>query len=86
MRVAEGYIEHSIDCETWTKFIAVEELEGAPGTPGTPGNDGITPNIGTNGNWYLGNEDTGKPSRGEKGEDATVTLKTWTIKDLEKAT
>ena len=32
------------------------------------GADGITPTIGENGNWYLGATDTGKPSRGEKGE------------------
>ena len=32
------------------------------------GADGITPTIGDNGNWYLGSTDTGKPSRGEKGE------------------
>lgn len=40
------------------------------------GADGITPTIGENGNWYLGEEDTGKPSRGEKGDpgsDASVT-------------
>ena len=29
--------------------------------------DGITPHIGDNGNWYLGDTDTGKPSRGEQG-------------------
>lgn len=28
----------------------------------------VTPHIGENGNWYLGNTDTGKPSRGEKGD------------------
>ena len=28
---------------------------------------GITPTIGENGNWYLGTEDTGKPSRGATG-------------------
>ena len=27
------------------------------------------PHIGENGNWYLGDEDTGKPSRGDKGAD-----------------
>ena len=32
------------------------------------GKDGITPHIGENGNWYLGDTDTGKPSRGEKGD------------------
>ena len=27
------------------------------------------PTIGENGNWYLGDTDTGKPSRGDKGAD-----------------
>ena len=40
---------------------------GKDGTDGTDGTDGITPTIGTNGNWYLGNTDTGKPSRGATG-------------------
>ena len=31
------------------------------------GVDGITPHIGDNGNWYVGNTDTGKPSRGATG-------------------
>ena len=35
---------------------------------GKDGTNGITPTIGTNGNWYLGTTDTGKPSRGEKGD------------------
>lgn len=35
---------------------------------GDPGKDGITPTIGDNGNWYLGETDTGKPSRGAKGD------------------
>ena len=34
---------------------------------GDKGDPGITPHIGENGNWYIGNTDTGKPSRGEKG-------------------
>ena len=31
------------------------------------GGAGLTPTIGDNGNWYLGDADTGKPSRGEQG-------------------
>lgn len=31
------------------------------------GGGGITPHIGDNGNWYLGDTDTGKPSRGATG-------------------
>lgn len=41
--------------------------DGADGTNGADGTDGITPHIGDNGNWFLGDEDTGKPSRGEQG-------------------
>ena len=41
---------------------------GKDGADGPAGKDGITPTIGANGNWYLGDEDTGKPSRGEKGD------------------
>nr|DAR40798.1 MAG TPA: collagen triple helix repeat protein [Caudoviricetes sp.] len=33
---------------------------------------GITPTIGSNGNWYLGAEDTGKPSRGATGAKGDV--------------
>ena len=40
---------------------------GATGATGPAGADGITPTIGANGNWYLGETDTGKPSRGETG-------------------
>lgn len=36
------------------------------------GADGVTPHIGDNGNWYIGNTDTGKPSRGETGLQGPV--------------
>lgn len=39
------------------------------------GADGVTPTIGENGNWYLGETDTGKPSRGDKGEQGPQGLK-----------
>ena len=35
------------------------------------GADGITPTIGQNGNWYLGDVDTEKPSRGANGTNGT---------------
>lgn len=35
------------------------------------GANGITPTIGANSNWYLGNTDTGKPSRGANGTNGT---------------
>lgn len=46
-------------------------LKGAPGAAGAngkDGEDGETPYVGENGNWYIGADDTGKPSRGAKGE------------------
>lgn len=36
------------------------------------GTNGTTPTIGANGNWYLGETDTGLPSRGEQGPGAEV--------------
>lgn len=48
------------------------------------GKDGETPAIGENGNWYLGGNDTGKPSQGGKGpkgpagEAATIEIGTVT--------
>lgn len=41
--------------------------EGGGGATGPAGKDGLTLTIGANGNWYLGDIDTQKPSRGEKG-------------------
>lgn len=40
---------------------------------GSAGRDGVTPTIGANGNWFYGSTDSGLPSRGENGSDATVT-------------
>ena len=45
------------------------------------GADGLTPTIGDNGNWYLGNTDTGKPSRGEKGDTPQKGTDYWTAAD-----
>jgi hypothetical protein len=70
MRVEGGYIQFSGDGKTWENVIALADLKGAPGSPGSPGSpgkDGLTPHIGDNGNWYLGDTDTGKPARGTPG-------------------
>ena len=44
-----------------------EALAAAKASGEFDGADGLTPTIGDNGNWYLGDADTGKPSRGETG-------------------
>ena len=49
--------------------------DGADGSPGAAGADGVTPHIGDNGNWFIGNTDTGKPSHGAStAEDISYTL------------
>lgn len=47
--------------------IVDDYLKANPPQAGSDGKDGITPTIGENGNWYLGDTDTGKPSRGAAG-------------------
>ena len=42
----------------------VDELNGKVGTGG---GNGLTPHIGDNGNWWIGDTDTLKPARGEQG-------------------
>ena len=65
--------------ETWKDLVQLADItgpagengkdgaNGQPGTDGAPGQDGVTPHIGDNGNWYIGDTDTGSPSRGEAG-------------------
>lgn len=42
---------------------------GQDGQNGQDGKDGITPHIGDNGNWWIGDYDTGVPARGQDGAD-----------------
>ena len=42
-------------------------LKGPSGEKGEDGQDGTTPHIGGNGNWYLGERDTGIQAQGPKG-------------------
>lgn len=49
-----------------TKGMYMETTFSAIGQNGGSGN-GITPHIGDNGNWFIGDMDTGMPSRGEAG-------------------
>lgn len=87
LRISEGYIQFR-NGDEWENLIAKSELEG---TKGAPGEDGETPTIGENGNWYIGPEDTGKPSRGAPGaaaSDAQVSsaVDTWLTEHPEATT
>ena len=58
--------------------IVEDYLKANPPGTGADGKGGITPTIGKNGNWYLGNTDTGKPSRGENGAVPDIQIGTVT--------
>lgn len=48
--------------------------DGAPGKDGANGEDGITPRIGDNGNWFIGDEDTGVAAGGNGGGSAELPI------------
>lgn len=52
-------------------LASLKGATGAAGANGKDGENGKTPYVGENGNWYIGTDDTGKPSRGAKGEPGT---------------
>ena len=56
-QVAEGYIQwQSAGDAVWMSLVDLETLSGT---------DGLTPYIGENGNWWVGETDTGIPSQDE---------------------
>lgn len=62
--------------------VAVNEaLAQAKASGEFDGADGLTPTIGENGNWYLGETDTGKPSRGDKGDTPQKGTDYWSSAD-----
>lgn len=63
---------------TVVQKIVDDYLKANPPSAGADGKDGITPTIGENGNWYLGDTDTGKPSRGENGAVPDIQIGTVT--------
>ena len=63
-----GQSAYQIAVEYGFEGTVEEWLQSLNGKDGTDGTDGQTPTIGENSNWFLGENDTGKPSRGEKGE------------------
>ena len=90
LRVSDGYIQFQ-NGDKWENLIEKSELTGTNGEKGEPGENGVTPTIGANGNWYIGSEDTGKPSRGASGasaSDAQVSsaVDTWLTEHPEATT
>lgn len=70
----------ALSSETLPEAIttALDQAKESGEFDGAAGQNGITPTIGDNGNWYLGDTDTGKPSQGhtpQRGVDY------WTAED-----
>lgn len=64
--------------EDWLNSIRGEDgkdgkpgKDGEDGKDGADGKDGLTPSIGENGNWWIGDVDTGVPALPKNGEDGT---------------
>lgn len=47
-------------------------IKGADGEDGQDGQDGVTPHIGANGNWFIGETDTGVSAQGASGAEITA--------------
>jgi len=56
LQVTATHIQWKLGDGAWQDLIALDELKGADGNDGA---DGLTPHIGLNGNWYIGEVDTG---------------------------
>lgn len=52
--------------------------------PGGSGESGITPHIGDNGNWFIGETDTGKPSRGQDGKTPAKGVDYFTPEEIQE--
>ena len=56
------------------EWVIITEDFGKPGESGLPGDDGETPYIGSNGNWWINGEDTGYKAVGEDGKSSTIAI------------
>ena len=55
--------------EIWLNLYDLSILKGLDGEDGVDGKDGNTPSIGENGNWWIGETDTGVKAAGIDGTD-----------------
>ncbi len=69
---------------TWTNDGGLENPQSV-NIKGVKGDNGITPHIGVNGNWYIGDTDTGVPSQAHFIDDTiTATNKTWSSTKIQQ--
>lgn len=71
----------------WFKSLTTRDVQtmiDAAGGGGGSGGSGITPHIGDNGNWFIGETDTGKPSRGQDGETPAKGVDYFTPEEIQE--
>ena len=61
---------------TFTATNGTNGTNGVDGKDGTDGEDGQTPYIGENGNWWIGDTDTGVKAAGDDGKDGAIIVAT----------
>lgn len=62
LRKSETAIQwHYVGEDTWKDLVQLSEIAGKPGK------NGITPHVGENGNWYIGDTNTGQKAAGKDG-------------------
>lgn len=74
-----GYVQWKYsNSDMWVNLISIKDLkakDGRDGLDGTPGKDGLTPYIGENGHWWIGDLDTDVPADYSKEDKRDLT--TW---------
>lgn len=71
--------------ENWEDLVLLSSLKGESGQNGSNGTDGKTPFIGTNGNWWIGETDTGVNAEAQDGHTPTITISAdgyWIINNV----
>lgn len=61
-------------------------IKGNTGTTGAKGDNGVTPHIGANGNWWIGDADTGVKARGDDGANGEAGIGIASITQTTKST
>ena len=73
----QSYLDTTTDNPKLSEEDWLVSLKGEKGDEGEAGTNGITPHVGDNGNWFIGDIDTevkAQGPQGEKGADGTMTF------------
>ena len=65
-------------------FLYLKGEKGDKGDKGDDGDNGNTPYVGDDGNWHVGDTDTGVPATGPSGEDGMSAYELWKKEVLSK--